>query len=124
MSRLDERIRETRQAVAIRAKYMCEVCTKQLWLEQGELAHRIPQRRHLVAKYGVGVIHHTDNLRWTHRGNCNDAVSIGGKPVACEELAKEIQLRILEDAGVRMMLTPHLYVKDFDRLARVAEGEE
>ena len=123
MSRQDLDIAEIRTGVAILAGYLCKTCHKSLPEELGELAHKIPNRKHLVEKYGVGVIHHAMNFEWTCAGACNDAVSIGGDPVACEELANRIRLRILEDVAIRIHVSPHLYTSLIDRLAKVARGE-
>ena len=122
MSKKDELIRETRAVVALRADYLCEVCYEPLPLAEGELAHQIPQRKHMIAKYSAGVIHHNMNFKWTC-SECNSAVSIGGNPVACEELANRIRVRILEDVAIRIHVRPHSYTALIDRLAKVARGE-
>ena len=69
----------------------CEVCRKPTPLHLGQLAHRIPQRKWCVKKWGADVIHHPLNLAWTCSLECNAAVSIGGWPVRCAELVEEIR---------------------------------
>ena len=123
MSRKDLDISETRTGVAILAGYLCKTCHKSLPADVGELAHKIPNRDHLVKKYSAGVIHHIMNFEWTCAGDCNDAVSIGGDPVAQTELANRIRVRILEDVAIRIHVSPHLYTSLIDRLAKVARGE-
>ena len=41
-----------------------------------QLAHRIPQRKHLLAKYGEAIIHHPMNMASTCSLECNASVSI------------------------------------------------
>ncbi len=76
---------------------LCLVCGKPLRIENAELAHRIPQRRWCFAKWGPAVIHHARNLVLTHRGACNDAVSLGNHPVAMERLAAEIEAELRKE---------------------------
>jgi hypothetical protein len=71
--------------------YKCPVCGEYVDVATGELAHRIPQRRWCLARWGAKVIHHSRNLVLTHPGRCNDAVSISNHPLECERLAREIQ---------------------------------
>jgi len=122
MSKLDEKIYETRMAVAIRAKFKCESCDEPLPVDKGELAHQIPQRKHMTDKYSAGVIHHNMNFKWMCPEH-NSVASIAGDPVACEELANRIRLRILEDVAIRIHVRPHMYVSLLNKLAKVASGE-
>jgi len=77
----------------------CAACGKPVGTDDGELAHRIPQRRWALAKYGPRIIHHHDNLALTHPGACNDAMSISNQPVECERLAKSIADKMLGVGG-------------------------
>lgn len=122
MTRKDLDIEENRYNVAIRAGYLCEVCGKSLPFERGECAHIIPQRKNNITKYGEGVIHHNMNMKWTCPEH-NNAVSIGNKPVEQELLAKQIRMRILEDAAIRIQVSPHLYVDLINKLAKIARGD-
>jgi hypothetical protein len=74
---------------------VCPMCGEPVTVDGGELAHRIPQRKWCIAKYGPRIIHHRDNLVLTHTGSCNSAVSIGNHPVECERLAQSINDRML-----------------------------
>jgi hypothetical protein len=56
-----------------------------------QLAHKIPQSRPMIRKYGKEVIHHRDNVVGVCCLECNDAVSISNHPVLIERLAVEIQ---------------------------------
>ena len=65
------------------------VCCKPVSVSDGELAHHIPQRKYYLAMYGPKVIHHSLNMSLTHP-QCNNAVSIGNRPLDCEALAARI----------------------------------
>ena len=80
-----------RRSVFARAGGSCEVCGKGTTLHSGQLAHRIPQRKWCIHKWGAEVVHHPLNMAWVCGLACNNIVSIGGWPVACEELVKQIQ---------------------------------
>ena len=69
----------------------CATCGIPLSVPECELAHRIPQRKWCIAKWGPGVIHHRMNVALTHHGACNDKVSIGNQPVKMDALAEEIR---------------------------------
>lgn len=51
-----------------------------------QLAHRIPQRKHLLAKYGEAIIHHPMNMASTCSLECNASVSIANDLGAILEL--------------------------------------
>ena len=121
MSRKDEEIRETKLLVALRAEYKCEICEKKLPLGEGELAHKIPQRKHLIEKFGKGVIHHALNFQWTCPG-CNSAASLGTDK-GQQALAGYIRLEIFTEAAVRIQAQPHLHTALIDKLAKIAGGE-
>lgn len=123
MSRKDEDIRETRLIVATRAGFMCETCGKAVGIGAGQLAHVIPQRKHLIAKYGEGVIHHPDNMRWTCPTDlCNNAVSLGEKSAEIARHAREIREAIYLDMARRVEASPERYTNLVTALARVASG--
>jgi len=83
-------IAQTRFMLWNRSGGRCEVCGKRLDFETFQMAHRIPQRKWLLKKYGKSIIHHPKNLAATCSLRCNGAVSIAGNPVAMEQLAQEI----------------------------------
>lgn len=74
----------------------CAYCGTWLRPYEGELAHRIPQRKHMIRKYGAAVIHHPDNLAIVCRGSarCNSAMSIGGHPMEIDALVRSIRERM------------------------------
>ena len=71
--------------------WLCASCGEPLNISEAELAHRIPQRRWCLAKYGPEVIHHRMNVALTHHGACNDKMSLGNHPVAMDALAEKIR---------------------------------
>lgn len=114
---------EVRQQIAGRAEYICEHCGKVVGIQEGELAHVIPQRKHMITKYGTGVIHNVNNLKWTHPGKCNDAVSVGNNAVKTDEIARLIRQDIYARAMFQMEMHPEWYTDVIDRLSEVADGE-
>lgn len=89
-----EVLAQTRYLVWNRAGGHCEVCGELLHWNSFQMAHRIPQRKWLVKKYGKAVIHHPDNLAATCSLRCNNAVSIAGSPVEVEALAESIEEKL------------------------------
>lgn len=90
MTRKQQQIDDTRQIVAHRAGYRCEVCGKPTPLTDGQMAHRIPQRKHNLRLYGAAVIHHPLNIAWTCSLECNGKVSLGEHRWHIQALASEI----------------------------------
>lgn len=96
MSRQSD-IEDTTRYVAQRAGYRCEVCGKPTPLFDGQLAHKIPQRKHLLKLYGSMVIHHPLNMVWTCSLECNAKVSIGGRVIEIERLVSRIKAALISD---------------------------
>lgn len=90
----NEEMLYTRNLVYTRAGGKCEVCGEQLDWHTYHMAHRIPQRKWLLKKYGPAVIHHPDNFAATCGLTCNNAVSIAGSPVEVERLAESIKEKL------------------------------
>ena len=73
---------------------ICAGCNKEFRIgDVTELAHRIPQRKWTIAKYGAEVIHHALNMKLTHNGFCNSAVQIN---VNAAELVEDLVNKIKE----------------------------
>lgn len=70
---------------------ICPACKEPVSAQTGELAHRIPQRKWTIAKWGPGIVHHPMNLFLTHPGKCNSDVSMGNHPLDMEKLAAAIR---------------------------------
>ena len=62
MSRKDIEIMDTKMLVFTRDGWRCRYCGAGGHLQ---LAHRIPQTKANIAKYGKEIIHHPDNLETT-----------------------------------------------------------
>lgn len=83
----------TRAMVIARAKRMngglplCEVCGL---APGGQMAHRIPQNKRNLKRYGPRVIHHPLNIKWVCSLRCNSAASINNRPLAIQQLIDEI----------------------------------
>ena len=81
---------EVRMLVYRRAGGRCHVCkTRVPW--PGQLAHKIPQSKVMMKKYGRAVIHHPLNMELVCGLYCNDRVSISNHPVAIAELVTKIR---------------------------------
>jgi len=124
VSRKDEKIRETRWFVYHRDGGVCQTCGKKVPFAKGQLAHRIPQRKNFLEKYGSAIIHHAANFKWTcPTDKCNNAQSVAGDPQMVYEIVKFIVTEILSEVATRMIAYPHLYRKEFDIIAKIADGE-
>jgi len=93
MSRKDLDIAELKLAKCHEQGYECPVCHKYVDVETGELAHKIPQNKWCLAKWGPKVLHHPLNMDLVHH-ECNDAVSISNHPLAMDRLARLIQVAL------------------------------
>jgi 5-methylcytosine-specific restriction endonuclease McrA len=86
-------VAETKERLFKRDMYTCRICGDPI-RQHGtpQLAHRIPQTKSNLKRYGKEVIHHDDNL-WSVCGlQCNAAALIHGEEI--EQLAKAIKEEI------------------------------
>ena len=82
----------------------CAVCGRFLSFGQPQLAHKAEKSKSNIAKYGLEVIDHADNLELVCSLRCNSAVLIGkGRTAKLEEHLKAIRKKIDRDIvmGVR-----------------------
>lgn len=80
-----------------RAGGRCETCGEQIGIGSFQMAHRIPQTKYFIRKYGKGIIHHELNFAATcPKDGCNSAQDIRNHPVEVAELAEHIQEVIRE----------------------------
>ena len=91
MSRRSEALRDQRDRLYAERGGVCETCRCSVPFTDFTLAHRIPEAKWAIRKYGWAVIDHDLNKTVTHRGDCNDAENIQNDPMACDELAAEIR---------------------------------
>ena len=87
------KIQETRRRVFARDGWRCAVCGRRLSHEKAapQLAHKIPNRKMYLKKYGKEIIHHDLNLVAVCNLKCNAAVDIGYNEFAAEKIAAEIR---------------------------------
>ncbi len=84
-------IEEMKRYVFARDGYKCVVCGMPVNIYgTAQLAHRIPQTRANLRKYGAAVIHHPLNLASTCSLFCNSKVDIRNHPKAIQALVEEI----------------------------------
>ena len=89
--REQDQLSETRVHILNRSGWMCENCGAQLTSAGFQLAHRIPQRKHLLKKYGKKVIHHPLNMAAVCSEECNAAVSVGNNETEHQRIIEEIE---------------------------------
>jgi hypothetical protein len=94
---MSDRLALEKQDIIAERGGRCEVCGRPVSQGQPQLAHRIPQRKHVIRRYGADVIHHPLNLALTCSLVCNARVSIAGSPVAMEMLYEQIKAEIDRD---------------------------
>lgn len=84
MMNKSEHIEYIRQLKYIKQGGCCAHCGKPfLPGERTDLAHILPQRKWLIAKYGEEIIHHELNMALTHHSDiCNSGVQISPNKTA------------------------------------------
>ncbi len=88
-------IDEARIHVYNREGGRCENCDVRVPWFSAQLAHRIPQSRAMLRKYGRAVIHHPLNLALACSLECNDGLSISNHP----EAERLLVIRIKAELG-------------------------
>lgn len=69
---------ELRIQIHARSGGRCEVCGKPIAVTETQLAHRIPQSKMNLKKYGKEIIHHRMNLAATCSLRCNAQAIVHG----------------------------------------------
>ena len=89
---------EIRENKMIEQGGKCAACGKYFKAnEKIELAHLLPQRKHIMKRYGKEIIHHPMNMKLTHSGDCNDAVQMSpNKTVLVEAHVESIRQEIIQ----------------------------
>ncbi len=85
---------EQREAIFARDGWLCQNCLKPIRSGQPQLAHRIPQTKAMIAKWGAEIIHHPDNMASACSLYCNAALDLRGWPREVAELAYSIAKKI------------------------------
>lgn len=81
---------DERRAIYLRDRGTCQACKRPVAFSDFELAHRIANTKANWRRWGSWVIDHPLNTCVAHRGRCNDACNIGGRPVECQALVQKI----------------------------------
>lgn len=71
---------------------MCWVCHRSLWgwKANPQLAHRIPQRKWCIKKWGKAVIHHPRNMVLVCGIECNAKAQLNPESLEAAALAEDI----------------------------------
>jgi hypothetical protein len=86
-----------------RDQYLC-ICGNSVFsYGTPQLAHRIPQRKHLIETYGKDIIHHPCNLRATCCLDCNGQVSVAQNMEGLRAVLQEIREYELAHGGIRLI---------------------
>lgn len=81
---------QVRQALAFIQHWQCAACGKTIGPEQGQIAHRIPQRKWCIKHFGRDVIHHPMNMVLVCNLECNAKVQLNPDSLEAERLARKI----------------------------------
>jgi hypothetical protein len=92
---------ETRVAIYNAQGGRCAECGKRLAFSSFQLAHRIPQRKWCIRKWGKTVIHHPLNMAAVCSLRCNAAIQINPDSQYAVDLAVYITERIIFEASRR-----------------------
>lgn len=85
-----ELIRELRAVVLGEQGWRCFICQKPLDFSTFQLAHRIPQRRWCLKRWGEVVIHHRLNVVGVCSLACNSAAQLDPESIAGRAHAQAI----------------------------------
>jgi hypothetical protein len=85
-----EAIRELRAVVLGEQGWRCFVCQKPLDFGTFQLAHRIPQRKWCIRRWGESVIHHRKNVVGVCSLYCNGLAQMDPESVEAREHALSI----------------------------------
>lgn len=88
---------QTRIDVYNRAHGRCEECGAPIQYDTYQMAHKIPQSKMYLKKYGKEVIHHRLNFSATCSLICNGRSSIGCWPLKIDELVLEIRQELYNE---------------------------
>ena len=91
------KIQKIKAAKLLEQHYLCgrPGCRERIGLDS-QLAHRIPQRKWCISRWGLEVIHHPDNMVLVCSLACNAAVQLNPISLEAKALAAEIRKKITE----------------------------
>ena len=91
-------MREKIQLKAAAQDWECGACGRAIvWLEDVQWAHRIPQSKANLKRYGKDVIHHPLNGVVVCSLECNQAVSVRNEPIWEAQIVATIRETIKGD---------------------------
>jgi ferredoxin len=79
-----------KERVFSRDRWECVHCGKRVTSHSAQLAHLIPQRKHLIRRYGKEIIYHKKNLVTVCGLRCNNAVQVNA-PELQELIARGVR---------------------------------
>jgi hypothetical protein len=77
----------------------CWYCGEPLRYLHLELAHRVPQRKWCIQKWGKAAIHHRRNMVATHSGYCNSMAQLDPESKEAEALMASIRKELESEEG-------------------------
>jgi 5-methylcytosine-specific restriction endonuclease McrA len=83
------KIGEVKEEVFDRDEWTCQVCGMPVTTETAQLAHRIPQSKVNIKKFGEEIIHHPLNMLTVCCLRCNNVVQVNA-PLLQEQIEREI----------------------------------
>ena len=100
MSRKSIEIADTREAKYTEQGGRCYICHRPVRYAFFQLAHRIPQRKWCIERWGKEVIHSPLNVFGVCGLECNAAVQMNPDTVEAEEFAEYIRGLQVTESGV------------------------
>lgn len=92
---MNYKIEQTRLQIFKRDRWRCVVCKEHINIHNSpQLAHKIPAKKHYIAKYTKEVIHHPLNMGSTCCLAHNAKLDINGHTARIDKLVEEIRLDI------------------------------
>ncbi len=92
MTRRSLAIDETRRLLFRQQQGRCQCCGKMFGVyDEYQLAHRIPQRKWCIKRWGADVIHHPLNMALVCCLACNATVQINPDSLEAGKLAEKIK---------------------------------
>lgn len=89
LERIRQTIAERRFEVYQQQSGRCFTCGMPMPYTEFELAHRIPQRKWCIKRWGQDVVH--ASTVGTHRGGCNSGAQLDPNSLAAEKLAATLR---------------------------------
>ena len=92
--RVSDQIQETRGKLYSDQNALCWWCHLPMAFNDFELAHRVPQRRWCLDRWGAAAVQHPRNLVATHSGYCNARAQLDPESAEAEVHMQSIRKEI------------------------------